>query len=96
VDKFPKTQKEANPKVEDKTLKEFWPSLDAFQTVLVQRRETTTQNNESTKLMGRIAKGPGVIGVAPNGRSKVAMKARLLDSFARKETNTKRVRPWLH
>jgi hypothetical protein len=30
VDKFPKTQKEANPKVEDKTSKEFWPSLDAF------------------------------------------------------------------
>jgi len=30
VDKFPKTQKEANPKVKDKTLKEFWPSLDAF------------------------------------------------------------------
>jgi hypothetical protein len=58
--------------------------------------EGKPQNNETTKLMGRIAKGPGVIGVAPNGRSKVAMKARLLDSFARKETNTKRVRPWLH
>jgi hypothetical protein len=45
--------------------------------------------------MGRITKGLGVIGGAPNGDStKVNIKARLLESFIRKET--KRVQPWLH
>jgi hypothetical protein len=67
VDKFPKTRKEVNPKVEDKTLKELWPSFDAFQIVVVQQKETTTQNNETARLMGWIAKGLVVIGVAPNG-----------------------------
>jgi hypothetical protein len=53
---------------------------------------------ESIKELGSAStKGLGVIGVAPNGGSaKVTIKARLLDSFARKETNTKRVQPWLH
>jgi len=64
---------------------------------VVQQKETTTQNNETAKLMGRITKGPNVIGVAPSGGStKVVMKARLLDSFARKKDNTKRAQPWLH
>jgi len=47
--------------------------------------------------MGRIAKDLSVIGNAPNGGFvKVAIKARLLDSFAWKEMKTKKVRPWLH
>jgi hypothetical protein len=50
-----------------------------------------------TKLMGRIAKGLDAIGGAPSGGSaKVTIKARLLDSFIRKETKTKRLRLWLH
>jgi hypothetical protein len=39
----------------------------------------------------------GVIDIVPSGGfAKVAMKAKLLNSFARKETKTKRVQPWLH
>ncbi len=44
-----------------------------------------------------IAKGLGVIGATPSGGStKVAMKVRLLDFFAWKETKTKRVLLCLH
>jgi hypothetical protein len=47
--------------------------------------------------MGWIAKGLGVIDTAPSGGStKVAIKARLLDSFAWNEMKTKKVWPWLH
>jgi hypothetical protein len=39
----------------------------------------------------------GVIGIVPSGDfAKVAMKAKLPSSFARKETKTKRMQPWLH
>jgi hypothetical protein len=55
--------------LKDKTLKEFWPSFDAFQTIVVQQKETTTQNNETARLMGWIAKGLVVIDIAPNGGS---------------------------
>jgi hypothetical protein len=50
------------------------------------------------KLMNRIVKGLGVIGVALSGDStKVTIiKARLPNSFVGKETKTKRVWPWLH
>jgi len=64
---------------------------------MVQQGETTMQNHETTKFTGQIAKGLGAIGGAPSGgHAKVSIKARLLDSFARKETKTKRVRLWLH
>ncbi len=47
--------------------------------------------------MGRIAKDLDVIGSAPSGGfAKVAIKARLLDSFTWKETKTKKMWPWLH
>jgi hypothetical protein len=82
--------------VEDKTSKELWPSLDAFQELWCNKGNTTTQNNETARLTSQIVKQLSVINVAPNGGSaKVTIMARLLDSFARKETNTKRVRPWL-
>jgi hypothetical protein len=43
--------------------------------------------------MGQIAEGLGIISGAPSGGfTKVAIKARLLDSFAGKETKTKNVR----
>jgi hypothetical protein len=50
------------------------------------------------KLMNCIAEGLGAIGITPNGDStKVTIiKARLPNSFARKETKTKRVWLWLH
>jgi hypothetical protein len=42
--------------------------------------------------MGRIAKDLDVIGSAPSGGfAKVAIKARLLDSFTWKETKTKKM-----
>jgi hypothetical protein len=41
-------------------------------------------HNKIAKIMGQIAKGLGVINVASNRSSaKVAMKARLFDSFTR-------------
>jgi hypothetical protein len=50
-----------------------------------------TLHNETTKIMGPITKGLGLINVVPNGGStKVAMKARLLNSFTRKEMTTKK------
>jgi hypothetical protein len=83
VDKSLKKQHEA-PKVE-KSSKEFLVLVDAFHVFVVQQKETTIQNQEITKLMSRIAKGLGTIGSALSGGStKVTIKARLLDSFARK------------
>jgi ribosomal protein S12 len=39
----------------------------------------------------------GVIGIVPSGAlAKVAMKAKMPNSFARKEVKTKRMQPWLH
>jgi hypothetical protein len=50
-----------------------------------------TSCNETTKIMGSITKGLGVIDVVPNGGStKVAMKARLPNSFTRKEMKMKK------
>jgi hypothetical protein len=47
--------------------------------------------------MNHIKKGLGAIGSAPSGGStKPTIKARLSDSFARKETKTKWMRLWLH
>ncbi len=64
---------------------------------MVQEGETTTENHKMAKLMGQIAEGLGVIdGVLNGGSTKVTIKARLLDSFAWKETKTKRVQSWLH
>jgi hypothetical protein len=48
-----------------------------------------SQNNETTKFMGQIIKGLRVIGAPSGGFTKVAIKARLLNSFAGKETKTK-------
>jgi hypothetical protein len=48
-----------------------------------------SHNNETAKLMGQIAKGYRVIGAPSGGFTKVAIKARLLNFFARKETKTK-------
>jgi hypothetical protein len=96
VDKSPETWEEASPKV-DQTSKEFLAFLDVFWSFVVQEGEPTAENHEMAKLMGRITEGLGVIdGVLNGGSTKVTIKARLLDSFARKETKTKRVRPWLH
>ncbi len=64
---------------------------------MVQEGETTIENHKMAKLMGQIAEGLGVIDGALNGGStKVTIKARLLDSFTRKENKTKQVQPWLH
>jgi hypothetical protein len=42
--------------------------------------------------MGQIVEGWGIIGGAPSeGSTKVAIKVRLPNSFARKETKTKKV-----
>ncbi len=47
--------------------------------------------------MGQVATGLGVMGTTPSrGSAKVDMKARLPNSFARKEIKIKKVRPWLH
>jgi hypothetical protein len=47
--------------------------------------------------MNHIEESLGAIGSAPSGGStKATIEARLLDSFARKETKTKWVWPWLH
>jgi hypothetical protein len=95
VDEFPKKQKEA-PKVE-KSSKGFLALMDAFCVFVVQQKESTMQNQKMTKLMSHIVKGLGTIGNAPNeGSTKVTIKARLLDSFTRKQTKTKHVWPWLH
>ncbi len=59
---------------------------------MVQQRETTTQNHEMAKFMAQIAEGLGAIdGVPSEGFAKVTIKARLTNSFPRKETKTKRV-----
>jgi hypothetical protein len=50
-----------------------------------------TSHNETTKIMGPITKGSGVIDVVPNGGFiKVTMKARLSNFFTKKEMKTKR------
>ncbi len=55
------------------------------------------QDNEMAKLMARITEGLGVIDSAlGEGFAKVTIKTRLPNSFARKETKTKRVWRWLH
>ncbi len=81
----------------EKSSKEFLAFVDTFHVFVVQWKETTLQNQETTKLMNHIEEGLGAIGSAPSGGSaKATIKVRLLDSFARKETKTKQVRLWLH
>ncbi len=70
--------------------KEYLAFVDAFLVFVDQQGETTTQNQETTKLMGCITEGLGAIGSALSGGStKLTIKARLPNSFARKETKTK-------
>jgi hypothetical protein len=89
VEKFPEKWEEEAPKVENSS-KEFLVFVDAFRVFVDQQGETTTQNQETTKLMGYITEGLGAIGSAPSGGStKATIKARLPNSFARKETKTK-------
>jgi len=89
VEKFPEKWEEETLKVENSS-KEFLAFVDAFCVFVDQQGGTTTQNQETTKLMGCITEGLGAIGSAPNGGStKVTIKARLPNSFARKETKTK-------
>jgi len=58
---------------------------------VVQHKETTSWNNKISKLTGQIMEGWGIIGGAPSGGfTKVAIKARLPNSFAWKETKTKK------
>jgi hypothetical protein len=46
------------------------------------------------RLMGWITESLGVISITPSGGfAKVAIKARLLNSFVRKEIKTKRMQP---
>jgi hypothetical protein len=50
-----------------------------------------SSHNETTKIMGPMTKGLGFINIVPNGGStKVAIKARLANSFTRKEMKTKK------
>jgi hypothetical protein len=89
VDEFPKKQEEEAPKVK-KSFKEFLVLVDDFRVVVVQQGEATTQNHEITKLMNRIMEGLSAIGIAPSGDfANATIKARLPNSFARKETKTK-------
>jgi hypothetical protein len=47
--------------------------------------------------MSQIVEGWGIIGGAPSGGfTKVAIKARLPNSFVGKKTKTKKVQLWLH
>jgi hypothetical protein len=47
--------------------------------------------------MSYIVEGLGVVKNAPSkGFTKATIKARLPNSFARKEMKTKQVQPWLH
>ncbi len=74
----------------EESSKKFLAHVDAFCVFMVRQGKGTTQNQETTKLISHIAKGLGTIGSAPSGGSaKATIKARLLDSFARKETETK-------
>jgi hypothetical protein len=55
------------------------------------------KNQETTKLMNCIVDELSAISDAPSGGSnKTTIKARLSNSFVRKETKTKWVQPWLH
>jgi hypothetical protein len=66
--------------------------LDTFKTLMVQHSTTIMQHNKVVKIMGQVTKGLNVTSVAPSGGSiKVAMKAKLLNSFVGKETKTKRM-----
>jgi hypothetical protein len=68
-----------------------------FTPFVVQQGETIAQNQEIAKLMNRITENLDVICNVPSGGStKVTIKVRLLDSFAKKETKTKRMKLWLH
>jgi hypothetical protein len=70
----------------EKSSKVFLALVDAFYVFVVQQKEITTQNQEITKLMSCIVEGLGVIENAPSrGFTKATIKARLPNSFARKE-----------
>lgn len=87
---FEARQEKVYQKRTDKSSKEFMALLDTFQTFMVQQGEAMTLHNKIAKIKGQIAKGLGVIDVAPNGGStKVAMKTRLLTPSQGKKTNMK-------
>jgi hypothetical protein len=76
----------------EKSSKEFLALVDTFYVLVVQQGEATTQNQETTKLMNHITERLGAISIAPSGESaKATIKVRLPNSFAGKETKTKRV-----
>jgi hypothetical protein len=81
----------------EKSSKEFLAPVHSFCVFVVQQKKTTTQNQKTTKLMNRIAKGLGPTSSAPSGSfANATINARLPNPFVRKETKTKQVRPWLH
>ncbi len=98
VDKSPKTREEASPKEVNKMSKEFFAILYDFQMFVVQWGEIVAHNNKIAKLLHWIKESLGVINSTwfEWGFAKVTIKVRLLNSFARKETKTKRVWLWLH
>jgi len=94
VDKSLEKHEEEGPRVGSSS-KEFLSLMDAFFVFVVQKGETITQNQETTKLMNDIVENLDAISNAPSGGStKATIKARSLD--VGKETKTKWVRPWLH
>jgi hypothetical protein len=89
VDKSLEKRKEEVPKVE-KSFKEFLTFVDTICTFVVQQGKAMTHNQKTSKFMGHIMEGLGTINSAPSASfAKVTIKARLLDSFVRKETKTK-------
>jgi len=64
--------------------------VDTFCTFVVQQGEAMTHNKKTSKFMGHNVGGLGAINSAPSvGFAKVAIKARLLNTFVGKETKTK-------
>ncbi len=71
--------------------------MDVLCVFVVQQGEAMAQNQKIAKLMNHIVEGLGAIDRTPSGGlAKATIKARLLDSFAGKETKTKQMWPWLH
>jgi hypothetical protein len=88
VEKFPEKQEEDAPKVKNSS-KEFLAFVDVLCVCGPTRGNHYTKPGNN-QLMGYIEEGLGTIGSAPSGGSaKVTIKARLRNSFARKETKTK-------
>ncbi len=73
-----------------KSSKKFLDVVDVFHVFVVQQGEVTTQNQEIAKLMNHIVESLGIIKNAPSrGFTKATIKARLPNSFTKKETKTK-------